>query len=635
MSDPTADLAGKVAVNIISEVFKSTLHGLGEAKTWLKDKGKEYDPFGRAAQKYSDKLEGRYNSVHIFGMNRPLALRTIFTEVNVLEGITARHHVTVEELERFFDRDSRNFGGTGKTREGIGVVNEIQKIIVLGKPGAGKTTFLKSLVLQALDGNLNDKLIPIFVGLKEWSDSQSSLFDFIVEQFDICDFPDAELFVARILSKGKCLVLLDGFDEVSGDDLDEVITEIRNFHTKYNKNKFVLSCRIAAYNYHFESFTEVEIADFGWRQINTFINNWFGKGSIKANACLNAINQNKPIKELANIPLLLTIFCLAFNETMEFPANRAELYKEALDALLKKWDTSRSIKRDNVYRQLSLQRKESLFSRIAATTFEKNQYFMPRRFLEKQIASYIQNLPEASTDSLEFDSEALLKAIEAQHGILIERARGIYSFSHLTFQEYFTAKYIIDNESKGALEALVKMHFATGTDDDVRWREVFLLVANMLDDADRFLYLMLERINGFGKDKLNAFLSEIAKAIKPFTSFSETAARALAINLFLESCLHVGDRVATIQSGNSALKIAQADSQVGKLLKEKGGIAVAYHAAVNISSAKSIRFTGNELIFNLRHYLQAIKLLLECLSTECYVSNRTRQDIYESLLLQA
>jgi predicted NACHT family NTPase len=44
--------------------------------------------------------------------------------------------------------------------------------------------------------------------------------------------------------------------------------------------------------------------------------------------------------------------------------------------------------------------------------------------------------------ALQLDSEAVLKSIEWQHGLLVERSRRIYSFSHLTFQEYFTARHI-------------------------------------------------------------------------------------------------------------------------------------------------------------------------------------------------
>jgi predicted NACHT family NTPase len=58
---------------------------------------------------------------------------------------------------------------------------------------------------------------------------------------------------------------------------------------------------------------------------------------------------------------------------------------------------------------------------------------------------------------------------------LIERARDIYSFSHLTFHEYFAARYIADHPEKGVLRTAI----AHGADP--QWREVLLLTASMLD----------------------------------------------------------------------------------------------------------------------------------------------------------
>jgi predicted NACHT family NTPase len=641
MSDPATELTGKVAANIITEIFKTTLLGVKEAKEWLKDKNKEYDVFGLAAKRYAEKLEERYNSIHIFGMTKPVPLRTIFTQVNILEKVTARHRATVEELQQFFDRDLRNFGRVVKTREGIEAINDLDKIVVLGKPGAGKTTFLKYLTLQALDGNLMEKLIPIFVSLKEWSESSQSLNDFIVDQFEICDFPNATLFVSRMLSNGKCLLLLDGFDEVSHTDVEDVVKDIRRLATKYSKNKFVLSCRIAAYNYFFEKFTEVEIADFTSWQIETFVNNWFGKGTSKARGCLKEISENRPIRELANIPLLLTMLCLTFDETMGFPANRAELYKEALDALLKKWDSSRSIKRDDIYRHLSLRRRESMFSRVAAITFENNQYFIPQRKLEKHIAIYIQNLPEAKEDTINLDSGAILKSIEAQHGIFVERAKGIYSFSHLTFQEYFTSQYLVEYESKGTLRRLVEDHLITGTSDDVRWREVFLITANMLDEADGFLLLMQQHINDFGKKHLEAFLRGVDGVINHYSHHNDTASRALVIYFLLMKYLHNQSRIkpdiqqsAAVQGRKIALDIARVDPEIRKHIDISDSINFVFDRAFSLFEAQALmKHIQGELLLMLQYYLQASELLLSSLKTECYISKQTREDIYDNLLV--
>jgi hypothetical protein len=122
-----------------------------------------------------------------------------------------------------------------------------------------------------------------------------------------------------------------------------------------------------------------------------------------------------------------------------------------------------------------------MLARIAAETFEKNEYFIPQTELEKRITDYVKNIPPYDTNEAT-DGKVILKAIEAQHGILVERAREVYSFLHLTFQEYFTAKYIVANAGKGTLTHMVKAHSADG-----RWREVFLLTTSLLPDASQFM----------------------------------------------------------------------------------------------------------------------------------------------------
>jgi predicted NACHT family NTPase len=105
------------------------------------------------------------------------------------------------------------------------------------------------------------------------------------------------------------------------------------------------------------------------------------------------------LQELASNPLLLTLLCLVFEGRASFPANRSELYKEGLDVLLKKWDANRDIKREEIYKQLSLQRKEDLLSQVAYKAFEKNDYFFKQGFVEEQIREYIRNLPNATTET--------------------------------------------------------------------------------------------------------------------------------------------------------------------------------------------------------------------------------------------
>ncbi|MBK8193479.1 MAG: hypothetical protein IPK76_09795 [Lewinellaceae bacterium] len=47
-----------------------------------------------------------------------------------------------------------------------------------------------------------------------------------------------------------------------------------------------MSCRVAAYNHWFERFTDVEMADFDEKQIETFVKNWFRSEPKTADECI-------------------------------------------------------------------------------------------------------------------------------------------------------------------------------------------------------------------------------------------------------------------------------------------------------------------------------------------------------------
>ena len=178
-----------------------------------------------------------------------------------------------------------------------------------------------------------------------------------------------------------------------------------------------------------------------------------------------------------------------------FPKNRSDLYEEGVKILLEKWDIQRNIYRDQIYKNLTNNRKQDLLSQLALITFERKDYFIKQKEVEKHILTYIQNLPEAETDPevLKLDSEAVLKSIEAQHGLLIERARGIYSFSHLTFQEYFTAREITNTSDPKILEQSLRKLASHITQK--RWREVFLLAIGLLSKADFLIPNMKEQVD--------------------------------------------------------------------------------------------------------------------------------------------
>ncbi|MEW6736611.1 MAG: NACHT domain-containing protein, partial [Acidobacteriota bacterium] len=168
----------------IKEIFDKTYASLSlkDVSFWTRYINKKYDFVG-AAQKYKKRLDERYDNIKLFGKSQPLKLRSIYTQVNIVEKVVALRHTSIEELEQYFERNEHKAESKSEVQDGIKAVNKLSKIVLLGKPGAGKTTFLKYIALQAVDGLLEVDRIPIYISLKDWSDSNRSLIDFIVQQF--------------------------------------------------------------------------------------------------------------------------------------------------------------------------------------------------------------------------------------------------------------------------------------------------------------------------------------------------------------------------------------------------------------------------------------------------------------------
>lgn len=461
-------------------------------------------------------IDKHCSSMRVLDMTHPVELlgkQGIYTHVNILEKISGRRRLGLTDLLQEVDANKFDRFGLSQIAEaripGLDAANRYGKLVVLGKPGTGKTTFLKYLAMKCLEGQFQADRVPVFITLRDFAEvsHKQELLEFITNQYG------EEL--KSIIQYGKALILLDGLDEIIGQDAARVINQIRQLSMSFSENQFIITCRIAAIDYVFEHFVEVEIAGFDFTQVNTFVINWFGDdNSRKSQIIFDEFKKNPSIKELATNPLLLTLLCLVFEESSNFPINRYELYKEGLDILLKRWDIQRNIERDQLYRKLSLKRKEDLLSHIAWKTFERGDYFFKRRDVEQYITEYLYNIAdsESSENTLELDSRAVLRSIEAQHSVLIERVHDIYSFSHLAFHEYFTAKSIVssiisDKSDRQALKVFVN-HVS-----EPRWREVFILAVSMLANADDLLLLMKKAVDTIlvHNNTLQEFLLQVMK----------------------------------------------------------------------------------------------------------------------------
>src|SRR5919202_446371 len=470
----------------------------------------------KVRQQCQDRIQYLCGKMQLLDTAQPVDIDNFYVDINILEEITSYQWQEPSDLLQDFNPDADNFDRLGLSKvhqqqvPGLEAVKMHPRLMVFGKPGSGKTTFLKHIAVQCNKGEFQANRLPIFIPLKTFAEDiretgNFSILRYISQEFEICGLAEQSV-IEKVLRYGRALILLDGLDEIPDEDSYEVVKQIRRFTRNYYKNQFIISCRIAAlkYRFHNEAFTDVEVADFNDEQIQSFAENCFvvvakndqEEGKALAKQFIKKLKgrENQPIRELAATPILLNLLCLVFQGKADFPSNRAKLYEQALNIMLVIWDEARCIQRDEAYRNLSVPRKKQLLAQVAAITFEWGDYFFEQDKIQQLIADYLGTLHDAKTDlaQLQLDSKAVLKCIEVQHGLLVERARGIYSFSHLTFQEYFIAGKIVTDQGTKSLASLQSLvsHIA-----DKPWHQVFLLAIRMCKSADCLLLLMKRQID--------------------------------------------------------------------------------------------------------------------------------------------
>ena len=529
----------------------------------------------KGAQRYTQKVEELYGTMRILGKNEPVSVSDIYTNLSILDKFTAQLRYDPERLN--LELWNRKTAQESLNRiAGMEVVQSIDNLFILGRPGAGKSTFLRHVTLEALHGRVFKevekkkrkkteeiygskdkkggdkkyfrveetaniqiiKLLPVLIELRDFALEETTLLEYVAKQFDVCGFPNALDFIEKVLTEGRLIVLFDGLDEIpkEQDKMRNVSKDIEDFTKKYNANKFVITCRIAASDYRFRQFTYVELADFSNSQAREFTYKWFqDKPRLKTSFWRDLDDSgNAGLMEMTRNPLLLTLLCLNYQVTQSFPSRHVEIYEEALDALLKTWDAERGIFRTgtklSTYGKLSLGHKKELFSELAKSGFEQHRLIWRDSDLADFLANYVASIPPQQ-DPRNIDGSQVLKDIEAQHAVLVEQAKNQYSFAHLTFQEYYTAIHIV-TEGISSYKKLIKNRIY-----DSRWREVFLLSASKMPKihADLFFKAYLEQLRIFKSKskKTNDWLDWLQKKA---ICKHKNEADALAARNFLALC---------------------------------------------------------------------------------------------------
>lgn len=439
-------LIGVSAVWLWEQYGKSlTDKAVGKARTqW------EKFSWGEAERKYRERLVDIYGITRLLGFSDPVAISAVFVDTYVLP---------VSSIPRYSLNAHKQ-----RRQHVLRPLLQQKRSLIIGKAGSGKTTLLKYLLLLASQGKI--KQTPVFVSLKEWHRSKSSLFDFIVREFEICEFPNPQLFVEYILAEGNAILLLDGLDEIPLSDREEYIWRIVEFERRYPQTQIILTSR-PPLEYVFERFDYFEIAEFDMRQIHSFVNKWFGHSDI-ATQFITALQQpqHKVALELAHTPLFLAFLCLVYKHTAQLPHRKTDLLGEVLDILLRKWDNSRLVHRVNSIR--SPQMLLDVIAYVAFQGFTQGSYLLHKEFLLRTIEAFGKRIGAS-------DACAVLDDITSR-GILVEEKSNIFSFAYVALQEYLAAYHLFRNPEK--IEESVTLYAS-----EQNWENVWIMLASLFDNV--------------------------------------------------------------------------------------------------------------------------------------------------------
>ena len=184
-------------------------------------------------------------------------------------------------------------------------------LLIMGEPGAGKTTTLLQLVSDLLmKAELDENHpIPVVFSLASWTGNGGIgawMVDELANRYEV-----PRRLGEKWLRHGQLLPLLDGLDEVELENRVRCAQAINNFRKKYLEMPTVVTCRTHDYKalatrLHLEE--AIVLQPLSGDQIDLYL---AGVGNRLA-GLRAAIKNDATLRELAESPLMLSIMTLAY-----------------------------------------------------------------------------------------------------------------------------------------------------------------------------------------------------------------------------------------------------------------------------------------------------------------------------------
>ncbi|MEM8488956.1 MAG: SUMF1/EgtB/PvdO family nonheme iron enzyme [Bacteroidota bacterium] len=366
-------------------------------------------------------------------------------------------------------------------------VQNTERLVLLGDPGSGKSTFVKQLLVteakKALDGDASG--LPVFVTLRALAPRLVSagknaltpdkrrhllarcVLDYVIDDVHALQLSEAVPVLQEAFRTGDVQLVLDGLDEVPFEARSLVRETVGALLDHHDLKRVIVTCRIRSYTEEsrIEGFDAHTLAPFDDAQIQQFIAGWYDAqmqlGALKTSDTarlttdLQQAVNTQYLRQLAPNPMLLTTMIMVHQEDKELPRQRVVLYERAVDILLRKWEKDKGQLPEDMQELLSSkERIRPIVQRLAFEAHKKKRADAAADLPRHEAIHILEQ--DAYLGDLAFAGR-FLDYVDERSGLLIGLGGSLgkpaaYSFPHRTFQEYLAGCYLINNPRSAARE---------------------------------------------------------------------------------------------------------------------------------------------------------------------------------------
>lgn len=334
-------------------------------------------------------------------------------------------------------------------------------LVILGQPGAGKTTLMKYWCQSVIwENDFYPELIkiPLLVRLKDLNDlsNKSEEKNVIINSLlaalglrlskekdhDVLGEDEysrsKETLLFSFLSNLKPLIILDGFDEVTSEKLRKnVINDFAKLSLNLNDGIVVMTCRSSDYSYSIENTTILEICPLDDPQIKNFALKWL-EDPVKVNDFLESL-KGSPFYDTAIRPLTISHLCAIYERIGKIPDKPKTVYKKIINLLLEEWDEQRGVKRLSAYGNFEIDRKHEFLCRIA---YEITNRYQSSAFTDQHLNQVFKEIcVDFNLDKK--DANNVVQEIESHTGLILQSGYDHYEFAHKSLHEFLCAEHLV------------------------------------------------------------------------------------------------------------------------------------------------------------------------------------------------